>query len=264
MPSRLSRYLDTVAMFVRDQDLQHLATGFFCRHRTRINDAFDGSFLVTCARAVGKDLRNTHLLCVRQHGKHARWYPATGEGGLALGSWISDPDRDLAVLHLDRERLAADSIRCREFDADYSALPTLEMRRRRIGEGDDVRILGFAPLGPTIPLQPLMRRGIIARVQDCYRGRSDTFLLDATIGDGSPGSPVIMLPERGVDGRRISQPSVKLVGVISGYLPSRAAPLRIGDDGKTLLVQPNTGLVRVVPVDGLLELLETAAKRAGA
>ena len=266
MPPLPPSYLDTVAMFVTSSDEcpRYSATGFFCRHRSGFEDAFDGLFLVTSATAVGANLADVSQLCCRRRDRHPTCYKATGAGGLALGTWVVASELDLAVLHLNRERLAADAVRYRGFDAEYRTLTTFDMKRRRIGEGDDVRILGFAPASPSIPLGAMVRRGIIARVQDCYRGRSDTFLLDATIVEGNRGSPVIMRLERGVDGRPLAQPTIRLVGVVSGYLPSRGVPLRVGGDGKTLLVQPHTGLVRVVPVNGLLELLETAAKRAGA
>ena len=266
MPLLPARYLDTVAMLLtsRDGDLRYSATGFFCRHRRGIEDDDDGLFLVTSARAAHEDPADANLLCYRRRGKRPWSYKATGEDGLALGTWVVGRKLDLAVLPLDRERLAAGAVRYRAFDPEGGALTTSAMEKRRIGEGDDVRILGFIPVGPSTPLEAMVRRGIIARVQDCYRGRSDTFLLDATIVEGNRGSPVIVRLERGVDGRPLAQPTIKLVGVVSGYLPSRGVPLRYGDDGKTLLVQPHTGLVRVVPVDGLLELLETAAKRAGA
>ena len=266
MPPLPPSYLDTVAIFATPDDeyLGYSATGFFCRHRSGFDNAFDGLFLVTSARAVDGNLANVSLLCWPRRGERPKRYRAPGAGGLALGTWVVAPELDLAVLHLDRERLAADAVRYRGFDADFRTLTTRDMKKRGIGEGDDVRILGFTPLGPSIPLRAMVRRGIIARVQDCYRRTSETFLLDATIVDGNRGSPVIMRLERGVDGRPLAQPTIQLVGVVSGYLPSRGTPLQVGDDGKTLLVQPHTGLVRVVPVNGLLELLETAAKRAGA
>lgn len=266
MPLLPARTLDTVAMVLtsRDGDFPYSATGFFCRYRPGIEDAGDGLFLVTSAGAAREDLADAHLLCYRRRGKRPRFYRASGEDGLALGTWVVDRKLDLAVLPLDRERLVADAVRYRAFDPEGGALTTSAMEKRRIGEGDDVRILGFAPVaGLHIPLYSMVRRGIVARIQDCYRGRSESFLLDATILRGNRGSPVIVRLEHGVNGHPLAAPPVKLIGIVSGHLPTRATPLRLGDDGKTLLVQPNTGLVRVVPVDGLLDLLETATERTG-
>ena len=266
MPQLPPGYLDSVAMLVAPGDdwLRYSATGFFCRHRSGVGDGFDGTFLVTTAAAVGGNLADLVLVCRRRRGKRPRCYPATGEGGLALRTWITASEPGLAVLPLDRERLAADGVRFREFDADYSALSRYGMTERRLAEGDDVRILGFAPTGPSVPMATMVRKGMIARIRDCYHGRSDTFLLDATIAEGNRGSPVVVRLDRGVDGRPLLRPAIRLIGVVGGYLPSRDAPVRIADDGKTLLVQPNSGLVHATPVDGLLNLLETAARIAGA
>lgn len=266
MPALPPDYLDSVAMFVTPDEhgLRYSATGFFCRYRWGFRDAFDGLFLVTSAGAVREGLADVELACSRRRRKRPRWYPAAGEGGLALGTWITDPELDLAILRLDRERLAADRVRYRAFDANFRTLTTADLKKRRLGEGDDVRILGFTPAGQRRPLEPMVRRGIVARIQDRYRGRARTFLLDATIFEGNRGSPVIMRPQRGVDGRPLDQPPVNLIGIVSGALASDGPPLQLGDDGKTLLVQPNTGLVRVAPVDGLLNLLRSVARESGA
>ena len=266
MPQLPPGYLDSVALFAAPEDglLQYSATGFFCRHRTGVADSFDGLFLVTTAAAVGGNLADLTLLCRRRRGKRPRFYPATGEGGLGLGTWITESKRGLAMLLVDRERLAADGVRFREFDADYSALSANDMKERRLAEGDDVRILGFAPASPRIPLATMVRKGMIARIRDCYHGRSDTFLLDATIAEANRGSPVIVRLDRSADGRPLARPAIRLIGVVGGYLPSQNPPMRVGDDGKTLLVQPHTGLVQVIPVNDLLNLLETAARIAGA
>ena len=266
MPAIPTDYLYSVAMFVTpDGDgLRYSGTGFFCRYRWGFQNAFDGLFLVTSAAAIREDLPDMELVCSRRRSKRPRWYPATGEGSLALGTWITDLELDLAILRLDRERLAADGVRYRGFDAEFRVLTIADLKKRRIGEGDDVRILGFPPALLGRPLEPMVRRGIVARIQDCYRGRSSTFLLDATICEGNRGSPVILRPERGVDGRPLDQPPVNLLGIVSGNLLSDGAPLSLEVEGRTLLVRPHTGLVRVVPVDALVGLLRSVAEESGA
>ena len=189
MPKLPPRYLDTVAIFeaYRHRKLHYAATGFFCRYFTGGAGGRTLLFLVTTARAVSGNLSDTRLVCRRRRGFRRTSYAAGGKGGLALGTWLVDAERDVAVLPLDPDRLSADAIRYQTFDVSGGALNSWQMGHRGIGEGDDVLLLGFTPERVRFRPVTMVRRGIIARIQDCYRGQSPTFLVDATIFAGNTG-----------------------------------------------------------------------------
>ena len=264
MPLLPSRHLDTVALFAeyRKGRIRYAATGFFCRHRfggeEPHEEPHEELFLVTSAHNVREEPGHTLLVSRRRRTQHVLLNDATGQGGLGRGPWISDPESDLAALPLNPEHLAATKLRFRALGTSASALTMAAMRKRRIGEGDDVLVIGFAPELAGLHPVPLVRRGIVARIQDCYRGLSKTFLVEATTFAGNRGSPVVMKPDRGADDRAWNDPAGKLIGVVSESVPNPLGPLEHGTDGRTVLIQVNTGLVRVVPVDALLDLLEKA------
>ena len=62
-------------------------------------------------------------------------------------------------------------------------------------EGDGVFVIGF-PLGLVGDARnyPIVRYGVIARIQDWIRRHQDTFLVDAPAFPGNSGGPVVLKP----------------------------------------------------------------------
>ena len=267
MPLLPSRHLDTVALFEEDREgrFRYAATGFFCRHRfggeEPHEEPHEELFLVTSAHNVREEPGHTLLVSRRRRTQHVLLNDATGQGGLGRGPWISDPESDLAALPLNPEHLAATKLRFRALGTSASALTMAAMRKRSIGEGDDVLVIGFAPDSAGLQPVPLVRRGIVSRIHDCYQGLSNAFLVDATTFDGNRGSPVVMKPQRSAAERPHSDPAGKLIGVVAQSLPNPWGPVQVTHDGRRLDVQVNKGLVRVIPVDTLLGVLEQAGPR---
>lgn len=262
MPKLSPRYLDTVAMFeARDDDsLRYAATAFFCRYFTGGADGRTLLFLVTSGRAVAGELEDTSLVCRRRRVFRRFTYPLDGQPGPARGDWLVDSERDVAVLPLDPERLAADRIRYETFDVWGGALEGWDLQRRGVGEGDEVLVLGFTPERLRSSPATMVRRGVIARIQDFYRGQSPTFLVDATTFAGNTGSPVVIRPARGRHGTPLSHPRFHLIGLVSGAMEDPEGPVRQDHDGGTVLVRVQTGLVRVVPADAIHRLVQRAAE----
>jgi hypothetical protein len=261
VPKLPPRYLDTVVMFEEcgDGPLRYAATGFFCRYFTGGANGQELLFLVTSGRAVSGDLGSTRLVCGRRRGFRRTSYAASGRSPLALGDWLVDSKRDVALLPLDPEHLAAEAIRCETFDLAGGALGGLGLNLRGVGEGDEVLMLGFTPERPRWRPVTMIRRGIIARIQDLHRRRSPTFLVDATAFAGNTGSPVVIRPARGRGGDLLTHPRIHLIGLVSDSLPNPEGPVRRDNEGRTMLVRAQTGLVRVVPVDAILRLVRMAA-----
>ena len=260
MPFLPSAYLDTVTVIPRRKEPDHRdsATGFFFRHCVGGEQQAERLFVVTSARAFGEKLDDLELLCRRPRGiVGLRGYPATGKHGLGLGMWERDPATGLAVLPVDQERLAADKVRYKAFSAAGSLGP-LAMAKRGIGEGDDVLVLGFTPERHRFLPTPMVRRGIVSRIRNCYRGQAPTFLVEATLLPRSGGSPVVIVLERGGDGPVPTDPDVRLIGVVTEPLPNPEPPVSLGTVPGELLIRVNTGLVQVSPVDTIVGLARQA------
>lgn len=262
MPLLASRRLHAAALFTEERKgrFQYAATGFFCRHRFVDEQSRDELFLVTSARAR-EDLEDWLLIGRRRRSVRALVEPVTEKGGLARRTWFWDDECGLAVLPLDREHLARTRLRFQAVPTRTGALTLSAMRKKRIGEGDDVLVLGFGPELERLKPVPLVRRGIVARIQDCYQGLSNAFLVDATTFEGNRGSPVVMKPQRSAADRPRSDPAGKLIGVVAESLPNPWGPVKHRADDRTLWIQVNTGLVRIIPVDTLLRVLESAHAR---
>lgn len=273
MPLLPPRHLDTVAFIesYRKGQPDLATTGFFCRHRPDGDESQADLFLVATAEAARADLDATLVF-----GRHRRtgrtvFAQTHGYASLAEGRWLSDPAHNLAVLPVNPAHLQLRKWRFHTFvsaasqsitrRSAASALPLSAMRRQRIGEGDDVLILGLDPEPDGLRRAPLVRRGVIARIQDCYREQSQTFLVEATTFDSDKGSPVVMKPQRPTTERSRTDPAGKLIGIVTEFLPNPWGPVRTTHDGRPLDVRLNSGLVRVTPVDALQPLL--AAARAG-
>ena len=263
MPLLPSRQLDTVALFeeVRNRRFHYTATGFFCRHRSLGKESRDELFLVTSAPAMRENLKGKVLIGRRRRRVAPLVEAVTDKRGFARRRWFLDDECGLAVLPLDPEHLAGTRLRFQAVSTATGALTLSALRKKRIGEGDDVLVLGFGPELAHLQPVPLVRRGIVARIQDCYQGLSNTFLVDATTFEGNRGSPVVMKPRRSAADRPRSDPAGKLIGVVAESLPDPWGPVKHHADHRILRIQVNTGLVRIIPVDTLLRVLAVAQLR---
>ncbi len=263
MPLLPSRQLDTVALFQesRKSRFHYVATGFFCRHRFVGEESGAALFLVTSAQAMREDLKARVLIARRRRRAHLLVEALTDKRGFARRAWFTDDESGLAVLPLDPEHLARTRLRFQAVSTATGALTLSAMRKKRIGEGDDILVLGFGPELEHPKPAPLVRRGIVARIQDCYQGLSSAFLVDATTFEGNRGSPVVMKPHRSAADRPRSDPAGKLIGVVAESVPNPWGPVAHHGKERTLMIQVNTGLVRVIPVDALVRVLELAHSR---
>lgn len=259
MPFLPSAYLDTVTMILksRERDRPYSATGFFFRHCVGGEREAERLYLVTSASALGTELETVGLICRRSRGIGCKAYPATGKHGLGRGRWLRDPETGLAALPVDRERLAADAIRYKAFSAG-NVLVRPAMANRGIGEGDDVLVLGLTPERHRFVPTPMVRRGIVSSIRDCYRDHAPTFLVEATLLPRNNGSPVVTVLERGGDGPGATDPDIRLIGAVSEPLPNPGPPVSLGTVEGELLIRVNTGLVRVCPVDTIVRLAQQA------
>ena len=106
---------------------------------------------------------------------------------------------------------------------------------------------------------PIVRFGVVSRIQDWIRGHKTTFLIDVPAFPGNSGGPVIVKPEsvalRGT--KAISR--ALLAGVIKGNIRSRDVAVSQQTGEPRIVFEENTGLTEVVPIELVRETAALAA-----
>ena len=263
-------YLDTVvALGQRDGDgtLQFTGTGFLYGHPLKV-DPTDGqtrfqTFLVTNRHVV---IKATGRLVARVNGPIGSTpsefdlpllQPDEGE------MWTFHPEgADVAVVKVSASFLREQGRQFQIFLKDKTTMSRHQAMELGLSEGSGVFVLGF-------PMQlvgnersfVIVRKGIVARVQDWLHGYSTEFLIDAFVFPGNSGGPVITVPElvHIVDTKSVSTSS--LIGMVSRYIPYQDVAISPQTERPRVSFEENSGLVEIVPVDMIQETIELAMSR---
>lgn len=176
--------------------------------------------------------------------------------------WIlhPEPEIDLAVLPLDAIQAPAELLPSRFLTLDKHATTKEELRSSECNEGNDIFTLGF-PLKMAGESQNdvIVHRGIIARIQDWYDGRTEDFLIDSSVYPGNSGGPVVLKPVLWSAYHRPRFTSARLIGLVASYIPYQDVAVSQQTGRARLLSEENSGLARVVPIDALIGLTATVA-----
>ena len=185
---------------------------------------------------------------------------------LAFGDWTVHPDAgvDIAVraVRINSDLLLGRTSTDSEvFLGDHS---TTFARGMQLSEGDGVFIIGF-PLDLIGKEQnyPIVRYGVVSRIQDWLRGDRTTFLIDVPAFPGNSGGPVVVKPERAALPGTDPTPSALLAGVISEIVPVRDVAISLRTGEPRIVFVENTGLTRVVPIEKVREVAAIAAAALG-
>lgn len=263
------KYLDTVvALGRRDSSgaLEFTATGFLYGHPGDV-DPSDGErwyqvFLVTNRHvAEGGD-----RLVARLNGpagsapEEIELPPLTGTHGT---TWTLHPGgADVAVFKVSALLSSNHNPQYRAFQGDNHTIPRFRASELDIGEGTGVFILGF-PMGLVGADRNfvVVRKGILARVQDWLQERASEFLIDAFVFPGNSGGPIVTEPEFGmITGTKPLSASL-LIGMVSRYITYQDIAVSPQTGRRRVVFEENSGLVRVVPVDVIDETIEHAMLR---
>ncbi len=217
-------------------------------------------FLVTNRHVFEGIFKHTDTLCARFNKRtqiDANVY--TMKEGNRPWTVHPDPRIDVAVLEIDLNSLRADGIEYAFFPGDTHALTLEQARSSEISEGDGVFVLGF-PLGDAGDERnyPIVRQGIIARIQNWLRGDARTFLIDASIFPGNSGGPVLLKPEiASIQGTQRNDRCV-LIGMVSSYLPYQEVAISNQTGRTRMIFEENSGLGTVVPHDAIQKTIRIA------
>ena len=252
-----------VSLGILEESFQHIGTGFLYSHpllksgdRTQHH-----TFLVT----------NRHV--VEKHVSHVRFDRVT-DGSLDVQPITSVTSLDW-TLHSDGADVAAipvlspgpimdgrDMVKPEVFLGDVGS-PS-EQEWQHITEGNGVYVIGF-PLGLIGRARnyPIIRQGVISRIQDWLSGDETTFLIDSPAFPGNSGGPVVLKPENvAVKGTKPITHSL-LIGMVSSNISSREVAISAQTNRPRIVFEENTGLAEVVPIDVIKEAIDSSIKNAG-
>ena len=178
--------------------------------------------------------------------------------------WVCHPDEtvDVAAIGTNITYVHEHGASVNAFQPD-NVLFRDQAIREGLTEGCGVFTVGF-PLGLIGQRRnyPLVRHGVIARIQDWFDGESQSFLVDSMLFPGNSGGPVVSKPElTAITGtNRLARSA--LLGVATAYEPyvDQLVSQQTGD--VMTLTRENSGLGVVVPVDLVDEVVRLAASKS--
>ena len=235
-------------------DIEFIATGFLYSQLTG-KDESRHRLYATCLVTNRHVIEGTDELVVRLGDPQSSIYHLVGQ-------WTvhPDPEVDVAVAQFPLDDIEGNPHKVNSFKSESQTSFCEDLQEMDFREGDEVYTLGF-PLGLAGRDRnyPIARQGIVARIQDLYDGRSDDFLIDASIFPGNSGGPVIAKPTMYSYGQ--TRPHPKLIGVVSGYLTHADVALRDQTGRPILDSEENSGLATVVPIDKVRETIMSAVRQ---
>jgi len=177
--------------------------------------------------------------------------------------WIGHPntETDIAVIFINPNVLKKDGSKVVFFSEDSQSMNRQKMVDNMITEGDRVFVLGF-PMGIVDEKRQYVfcRGGYLSRVRDFKEGKSNKFIVDATVFPGNSGGPVIICPSAlAIQGTKTIQ-KADLIGIVSKYLPYQDYAISRQTGRTRVVFEENTGLSIIEPVDAILETVRKADK----
>ena len=251
-----------VSLGVAKETFTHFGTGFLYHHPMWEKDGKTHyrSFLVT-----NKHVQEGGIRDIRFN------HPAYGHlevhsiGAVTDGDWTTHPDgADVAVIPLLSPgplTLGRKVMETEIFLGDVGTPSDEELTA--ITEGTGVFLIGF-PLDLVGDARnfPIVRSGVIARIQDWLSGAEDTFLIDAPAFPGNSGGPVIVRPDTTAISGTMPITHAFLIGVVSHIIRSREVAVSAQTGEPRVVFMENTGLSRVVPISSIRETLTSVVSSA--
>jgi len=165
---------------------------------------------------------------------------------------------DVIALRILPKTLINDKSIWGAFDLSDHALTLEQMQATGVDEGSLVYALGF-PMDLVDPIKvPICRLGCISRVTDAFLLKNGTpiFLVDAQTFPGNSGGPIVSRPEHmSIDGTPNNIAS-NLIGILSAYIPYRETLYSRQTGRDRMIMEENSGLTIVHPVDRIKEVVE--------
>ncbi|MBI4210230.1 MAG: trypsin-like peptidase domain-containing protein [Candidatus Diapherotrites archaeon] len=129
---------------------------------------------------------------------------------------------------------------------------------KELNVADDIFLLGFQPGLSTAKIKPIVRNGIISRIEE-----DRTFYIDASVFPGNSGSPVLLKPspiaikEKGIQFGATHLG--RFIGICSEYIPYQDIAVSVQTRRPRIIFEENTGLAKVWSIDIIKEILDSAS-----
>ena len=219
-------------------------------------------YLVT-NRHVLEGQREVYVRCNPVEEEKARDYSLTllDESNSPLWLASPDPEKDVAVIAINIQKLKQEGMRISYFRSDVHVASIDKLRELEITEGDFAYVLGF-PMGLLGGERNFViaRSGAIARIRDTLARQNKEFLVDAFVFPGNSGGPVVSKPEAlAITGTK-SQSSAYLIGIVKSYVPYKDIAVSTQTHTPRVVFEENSGLAAVHPVDFIEEVIQQELK----
>lgn len=165
---------------------------------------------------------------------------------------------DIIAVSLNTQFLSQTQSVYNLFDLESEACTLSVARQNGIMEGSIVFALGFPMnLVEQDRQSPICRMGCISRIANCYREAKPTdFLIDAQTFPGNSGGPVVT--------KELADSShgiAKLLGIVCAYIPYRESLYSRQTERERSVMEENSGLTIVHPVDRIREVVDIERNR---
>lgn len=252
-----------------------VATGFLFGRKAREKDGAGNDlyriFLVTNRHVFedgGKDeyLKRAFLRFNVTGGQAAKIYDVDLLDPDGKPVWIRHPSdsADAAVLSINGRKLREEGIRFFFFTEDAHTYLMRDREASGIATGDGVFVLGF-PMGIRGASQNFViaRKGVIARVDEEVL-RDHYFFLDVSAYPGNSGGPVVIEADIQAVGGTKTVSQTRLIGVVSEGITYQEVAVSQQTRQPRVVFQEQTGLVKVVPMDVVVEVIDKYIESQGA
>jgi S1-C subfamily serine protease len=177
--------------------------------------------------------------------------------------WTSNPDgKDVSVLSVNFDILRQKAFAVTFFANDEMTADISKLTDLKVSAGDDVFVLGF-PMGLVEDWRNavIIKRGIIARIDDMLISKSDVFLIDALVFPGNSGGPVVLRPEITSISGTPPQNRSFLIGMVVAYQPYIDVAVSQQTQRPRITFEENSGLASVLPTDHIAAAIAADQKK---
>ena len=219
----------------------------------------DEAYLITNKHVV----QDQEILFIRFNsldGSSAKDYPLIikNEKGLIQFSFHPNNEIDIVAVSLNLEFLKSNNSLFDFYDLDNEAYTLDQMEQNQIHEGSLVYALGFPMnLVDQDHQYPICRLGCISRISNAFDVENAVdFLVDAQTFPGNSGGPIVSRGECAKTNQKMG-----LLGILKAYIPYREVLVSLQTHLQRSIMEENSGLTVVHPVDRIIEVVKIEQTR---
>ena len=175
------------------------------------------------------------------------------EKGLIQFSFHPNPHIDIVAVSLNLDFLKSNNSSFDFYDLEKDVYTLEQMESNQLHEGSLVFALGFPMnLVDQDRQYPICRLGCISRISNAFDVENAVdFLVDAQTFPGNSGGPIVSRAECAT-----SRQKKGLLGIVRAYIPYQEALYSMQTGRQRSMMEENSGLTVVHPVDRILEVVK--------